>query len=198
HKVPLHGGYVSLQGNMALLLNEGTYNCVSSAILYYVVAGRLGIKTQPQQAPNHVFLKMGDTFIEPTGGKAQSADDHQKFIDKLWSEAKPTDPLIYGDKQYRPTGKMGLVGEIYIDGASKAKDKLDQSTLLTLKACCMSPTNPLYANRAGSKLHSWTIEAIKAKDFAKAKKIAAITGQLYGDSVSSDLFNQIAKAQKHR
>ncbi len=145
-KVPLHGGYVSLQGNMALLLNEGTYNCVSSAILYYVVGGRLGIKTQPEQAPNHVFLKMGDTFIEPTGGKAQSEDDHQEFIDELWAEAKPTDPLIYGNKQYRPTNKMGLVGEIYIDGASKAKDKVDQSAVLALKACCMCPTNPLYAN----------------------------------------------------
>jgi hypothetical protein len=62
----------------------------------------------------------------------------------------------------------------------------------------MCPTNPLYANRAGAKLHSWAMEAIKAKDFAKAQKIAAITGQLYGDSVSSDLFKQIANAQKRR
>ena len=62
----------------------------------------------------------------------------------------------------------------------------------------MCPTNPLYANRAGTKLHSWTIAAIKAKDFTKAKKIAAIAGQLYGDSVSKDLFKQIANKQKSR
>jgi hypothetical protein len=41
------GKGVSAQVNVGQLLDDGTYNCVSSAMVYTIVASRLGLKTCP-------------------------------------------------------------------------------------------------------------------------------------------------------
>src|SRR5262245_22492511 len=67
-KGPLHGGFTNCQVDFRRLLDEGKFNCVSSSLLYNLVAGRLGLKTYCITLPNHVFLRMGDLVIEPVDG----------------------------------------------------------------------------------------------------------------------------------
>jgi len=195
YKHPLHGGFKTGQVNMALLLDKGTFNCVSSAILYSVVGLQLGIKTRAQEIPQHVFLQMGDLCIEPTGGFAQSTERHQKILDEQWAEADSTDPLIYGDKHYRSTNRMGLIGAIYYDRSNNRK-KFEDKTADALKACCLCPTNTLYADGVGIKLHNWVLDAVNHKDYAKAKKIVKIAGQLFGDTVSTKFLKMIPKSSR--
>lgn len=175
--------YSEHQLNMAQLLDKGTFNCVSSAVLYSVVGQQLGIKTVAQEAPKHVFLQMGNLCIEPTGGFTESTELHQTRLDDLWADRESDDNLLFSDKHYRTTNRMGLIGELYSNRSIQVK-KADDRTVYSLKACCLCPTNTLFANSAGIKLHNWVIDAVDHKDYAKAKTIAKIAGQLFGDGVS--------------
>ena len=111
----LLGGYVDNQFEMVPLLNKGTYNCVSSAILYLAVGEQLGIKLIAENAPEHVFLRMGNVSIEPTTGYIYYPDERQKNFDKLWAKADPVEKLVFSNKQYQPLDKTGLIGMVYFN-----------------------------------------------------------------------------------
>ncbi len=100
---------------MVPLLNKGTYNCVSSAILYLAVGEQLGIKLIAENAPEHVFLRMGNVSIESTTGYIYYPDERQKNFDKLWAKADPVEKLVFSNKQYQPLDKTGLIGMIYFN-----------------------------------------------------------------------------------
>ncbi len=184
----LRGGYVDGQFEMVPLLNKGTYNCVSAAILYLAVGEQLGIKLVAENAPDHVFLRMGNVSIEPTTGYIYYPDERLKHFDELWAAADPVEKLVFSNKQYQPLDKMGLIGMIYYNRSIAPANHEDQATAAALKACCMYPKSPNCANQAGAYLYNWIADCVNRKDIAKGRKIAIIFGQLYGDSESKKYF----------
>ncbi len=55
HAGPMKKGYVSEQTDLSVLLDTATFNCVSSAILYAIVARRLGLDARGIEVPDHAF-----------------------------------------------------------------------------------------------------------------------------------------------
>lgn len=184
----LRGGYVDGQSEFVPLLNKGTYNCVSSAILYFTVGEQLGIKMTPENAPEHTLLRMGTISIEPTSGSIYYAAETKQHFDKLWAEADPADKLLYSNKQYQPLDKMGLIGVMYFNRSIAQGDHEERATAEGLKACCMYPKSPEYENQVGIHLYNWIVVCVNGKDIAKGRKIAAIFAQLYGDSLTKQYF----------
>jgi len=55
HKSVLTDGYISGQTDLSTVLDSGTYNCVSSAVIYNILAKRLGIDVRAIEVPDHAF-----------------------------------------------------------------------------------------------------------------------------------------------
>jgi tetratricopeptide (TPR) repeat protein len=55
HAKALAGGYVAGQTDLPPVLDRGQFNCVSSAVLYNVLAKRLGLDSRGIQVPDHAF-----------------------------------------------------------------------------------------------------------------------------------------------
>lgn len=55
HRGPLAKGYVAGQTDLHTLLDTGTFNCVSSAVLFNCLALRLGLDARAIEVPTHAF-----------------------------------------------------------------------------------------------------------------------------------------------
>ena len=55
HDGPLAKGYASKQSSLAVVLDEGKFNCVSSAVLFNDLACRLGLDARAVEVPDHAF-----------------------------------------------------------------------------------------------------------------------------------------------
>src|SRR5205823_1597931 len=52
--------YVERQSSLAVLLDSGTYNCVSATVAYNVIGRRLGLDVRAVEIPDHVFSVVYD------------------------------------------------------------------------------------------------------------------------------------------
>jgi len=96
-------GYSENQSKMDVLLEDGVYNCVSSGVLYMVMASGLGLEVQGVIVPDHAFVSVmtaegrvdvettteygfdpgavrnfNDTFMEMTGFRYLPPSDYEK------------------------------------------------------------------------------------------------------------------------
>ncbi|HVO29933.1 MAG TPA: hypothetical protein VMV18_04320, partial [bacterium] len=55
HAQLLGGGYAFYQNDVALLLDDGTFNCVTSAIVYHAIAQHFGLDVRGVLVPSHVY-----------------------------------------------------------------------------------------------------------------------------------------------
>lgn len=58
HVQLLTGGYSFFQNDVALLLEDGTFNCVSSSIVYQAAAEKFGIDVRGVLVPSHVYERV--------------------------------------------------------------------------------------------------------------------------------------------
>ena len=198
-KNPLHGGFENNQVDFKKLLDKGKFNCVSSCILFNLVGRRLGLKTRAVTGPAHVFLRMGDWYIEPVSGESCDAATHEQVVDRLWAHATENWKTIFGNTRVYQSGSLGLVGEIYLDyaGNFQAAKRNEEAAINVLKAACLDPKHPVFAYQTEQLIRNWFTDTLNQKNFNKAQKIAAIYGQLFGDD-SNKLFQQVAAARNGR
>ena len=198
-KGPLSGGPESGQVNMLKLLDEGKFNCVSSAILYNLVGNRLGLKTSAVSVPEHVFLHMGDSYIEPTNGYTYTEKHHQWVEDSMWSTATDYWKSVFGTARHYESNNMGLLGQVYYDknGKLASNHQYEAASILALKALCLNSDQPIFTYSVKLDLRSWFKDTLNQKNYDKAQKIAAIYGQLFGDD-SNEFFQQVAAARSGR
>src|SRR5262249_13997235 len=64
HAGAMKKGYQKQQSSLAVLLESGKYNCVSSAALYVILARRLGLDVRAVEAPEHAFAVLHDAGRE--------------------------------------------------------------------------------------------------------------------------------------
>jgi regulator of sirC expression with transglutaminase-like and TPR domain len=198
-KAPLYGGFEDNQVEMKKLLDQGKFNCVSSCVLYNLVGRRLGLKTRAVTGPAHVFLRMGDWYIEPVSGQSCDAKTHEQVVDRLWAQASDVWKTVFGNTRVYQSGNLGLIGEIYLDRSGKcmAEKRNEEAAINVLKAACLDPKHPVFAYQVEQTIRNWFNDTLKQKNYAKAQKIAAIYGQLLGDD-SNKLFQQVAAARNAR
>jgi tetratricopeptide (TPR) repeat protein len=80
HQRVLTGNYDETASSVAGAIERGNYNCLSSTILFELLAARLGIETWAVEPPSHVFARArldGRTFdIETTTPRIVLASEH--------------------------------------------------------------------------------------------------------------------------
>jgi hypothetical protein len=189
------GPGVSGQVDVGQLLDDGSYNCVSSAVVYTILASRLGLKTCPVNEPGHVFLRLANFYVEPVDHRCETAKHHDKRVDREAQKNKNSaNDRIFGDSETFDTTNLGLVGEIYFDRASELskEGKADEAAVLKLKAACMAPDSPLVVYGVDTYLQKWFKQSMAQKQYTAARKIAGIYSQLFGDS-SKSMVDQLAR-----
>jgi tetratricopeptide (TPR) repeat protein len=60
HLNAFQAGYVSQQTDVSTVLSDRTFNCVSSAVLYSILATRLGLDVRGIEVPDHAFAILYD------------------------------------------------------------------------------------------------------------------------------------------
>jgi hypothetical protein len=77
--------YIEIQTRMDVLLDQGSYNCVSSAVLYMIFASQLDLQVQGVETQDHAFcvltLPQGNVDIETTTPYGIDPGSRKEFTD---------------------------------------------------------------------------------------------------------------------
>jgi len=171
HAGPMKGGYVSKQTDLHTLLDDGTFNCVSSAALYNVIGRRLGLDLAAVEVPEHVFsvLRDGDRRIDV------ETTSPQGFNPKGVKTPKGATPADRYAGKRREVGELGLAAVIaYNHGVGLAEGKQYHEALLAnFRALSLDPTNPGAANNALAGFVNWGLELSEAGKYEEALAVVA-------------------------
>lgn len=117
HAGPMSGGYSKYQTDVSKILDEKTFNCVSSAALYNILGRRLGLDLRAIEVPDHAFSilyvgnKRADVETTTPEGFNPSRDPDAK------EEISRTTGFHYIPEQHadqrREVGEAGLAAIIY-------------------------------------------------------------------------------------
>ncbi len=171
HDGPMKGGYASKQTDLHTVLDGGTFNCVSSAVLYNVIGRRLGLDLVAVEVPQHVFsaLRDGDrrTDVETTTARG--------FDPKGEKTPKGTPPADRYAGKRREVGELGLAAIIaYNHGVGLADEKKHGAALLTtFRALSLDPVGPGAATNARAALVNWAGDLAKAGKFEESLAVIA-------------------------
>src|SRR5262249_10584219 len=135
HREALSKGYHSTQTDLSVLLDQQSFNCVSSAVIYNIIGQRLGLDVRAIEVPDHVFsvLYQGTTHmdVETTNPQGFNPSRDPREIEKF---EKLTGfryiPDTHRD-QRREITETGLAAVIYYNkGVELGKAKRHQDALL--------------------------------------------------------------------
>jgi tetratricopeptide (TPR) repeat protein len=168
HKGPMSKGYSLLQTDLSVILTDGAFNCVSSSVLYNVIARRVGLDVCAFEIPSgstgsgHVFsvLKDGDRMIPVETTNARGFDIHDNFK----------------KKNKRQLSDLSLVAVIYYNhGVTLAQSKRYHEALLAdLCALSLDKGNPQAANNAMAELITWERDLSDAGKYADALEVLRV------------------------
>jgi Transglutaminase-like superfamily len=197
HDGPMKAGYVTGQYNLKVLLDTGTYNCVSSALLFDIIGRRLGLKVETVNIPRHIFCRLGSIDIEPTSGRVYPASIRGERVGKKRQE-KDDKSAVYGDRLFRETTSRSLQSEPdYDEGCDfEHEKKYDRAVISFLKAATIEPGNPLPATELNKSMKNWFNETLQKRRFSQAAAIAKLYRQMLKDPSAAAAMDTKLKAAR--
>ncbi len=128
HKGALNKGYVSKQTDVSKVFDTNTYNCVSSATLYNILATRLGLDARAIEVPDHAFSIIYDGTKHADVETTTKAGFNPSRDRTAISEFKQTTGFTYIPDKHRSKRRelkeTGLVAITYYNhGVSYTKSK---------------------------------------------------------------------------
>ncbi len=184
HGGPMAKGYASAQTNVSAILDTGTFNCVSSAALYNILARRLGLDARAVEVPDHAFSIVYDgtahadvetttaAGFNPARNKAAQAE-----FEKLTGFAYIPDS--HRDRR-REVGELGLLAIVYYNhGVELTRQKRYQEALLAnFRALSLDPELASAVQNALAVLANWSAELLRQRKFDDALNVAGMGLQL--------------------
>ena len=199
-KGPMHAGYVKDQYTLREVLETGHFNCVSSAIMFTIMAHRIGLEVGAVTMPHHVFSRIPGFDVEPTSGGVFLADIR---VDRIYKHFKAHNEELgasyAADRPYHETGDFGVLAEMYCDFAGTQRDaqQYGPQTIDYLKAACLDPVEPAGGNNVKSAMHKWFRLCISKHQIAEAATIANLYRQILRNPSEADwMFKTLATAQR--
>jgi tetratricopeptide (TPR) repeat protein len=184
HAKPMAKGYALQQTDISTILDTGTFNCVSSAALYNVLARRLGLDARAVEVPDHAFAVVydGTTHADvetttaggfnPARNKAAQAE-----FEKLTGFAYIPDS--HRDRR-REVGELGLLAIVYYNhGVGMTREKRYQEALLAyFRALSLDPEFASAVRNALAVLVNWSAELSRQRKFDEGLNVATMGLQL--------------------
>jgi tetratricopeptide (TPR) repeat protein len=149
----LHAGplksYSRHQTSLDKLLDDGTYNCVSSAVLYNALGSRLGLDLRGVVIPGHAFSALSDedgkVDVETTTTEGFDPVRRKKRVFLVRRDGVVDlgmrDPSTVGRREVRDAGLASLIYSNRAAAAARDKNYL-AGALLGMRALCLDRDSP--------------------------------------------------------
>ena len=176
HAGPMKGGYESKQTDLHTLLDNGKFNCVSSAVLFNVIGRRLDLNLTAVEVPQHVFslLHDGDKAIdvETTSPRGMEANNVKTPKGKA-----PKDRYA---GQRREVDELGLASVIaYNHGVGLTEEKrFHEALMANFRALSLDANNPGAAQNILAGFTNWTGQLVDTGRYEEALAVTAAALQL--------------------
>ncbi len=184
HERELTSGYHSGQTDITKLLDDKTFNCVSSAVLYNLLAKRLGLDVRAVQVPDHVFsilyegLNHADIETTTPEGFNPARDPdviRQFYLDTGFVYI----PQEHKDKR-REIGETGLAAAVlYNHGVTLVHEsKFQESLLAFFKALSLDVELYTAIHNALAVFARWSVSLVLDNKFPEALKVVGAGTEL--------------------
>jgi tetratricopeptide (TPR) repeat protein len=180
HEGPMRGGYVSKQTDLSTVLTDGTFNCVSSAVLYNILGQRLGLDVRGVEVPDHAFAMVyRDTDyvdVETTTPQGFNPTRDRKAVEAF----QATTGFAYipdrrPDKR-RELTPLELVSFIYYNHGVDLADREDYhgALLANFRALSLDPGSNSAVKNALSALANWSVSLLRQDAYAEALDVVRL------------------------
>jgi len=175
----LHGnqmsqGYQSSQTDVSVILDDKTFNCVSSSTLYNILGIRLGLDLRAIEVPDHAFSIMYDgtdhADVETTNPSGFNPSRDPAILKEINATTGFSYiPFSHQDKR-REIRQTGLVAVTYYNHGVmlSGEKKYHEALLAYFKALSMDSQFASAVRNILSSLASWGIELSDNKQFDEA------------------------------
>ncbi|MFT7639028.1 MAG: tetratricopeptide (TPR) repeat protein [Pirellulaceae bacterium] len=174
---PLSNGYRADQTDLSVVLDTGTFNCVSSATLYNILGRRLGLDVRAIEVPDHAFsiLYEGRRFadVETTNAHgfnpARDQEAQKQFERQTGFRYIPD---RHRDRR-REINEAGLVAVTYYNhGVTLSKKGKYQAALLEyFRAMSLDPEFKSSIKNALAAMVNWGLELAQNGDYEQAVQV---------------------------
>lgn len=154
------GGYQKNQSALGVLLEHGTFNCLSSTGLYVVLARRLGLDARAVEVPEHIFAVL--------------------YIDDQAVDVETTNERGFNPKGKRPAkrrevGEVGLVGAAFANRISHMLQSKREGEALRAGLCglVVDPESPMIRKNTAAVLVNWSGALIKNGKHEQGMRVAS-------------------------
>ena len=182
HEETFTNGYSEGQTNLSTVLDKGVYNCVSSAVLYNAIAGRLGLDVRAIEVPDHAFSIVYDGLnhmdVETTTSKGfNPARERVAEFEQLTGFRYI--PQSNKSKR-REIGAAGLAALIYYNhGVTHLREGRYQDALFAnFRALSLDPDFASAATNALAALGRWSADLADAGQWEDSTQIAEVAVRL--------------------
>ena len=179
-KVLAKKGYSAEQTDLHVLLDTGKFNCVSSAMIYNILAARVGLKGRFVELPahnGHVFavLHDGDQALEVETTTSYGFNPGRDHSQK--AKYKELGIPYIGEiknKDKREIGDFQLLAVIYANRVSvlHKKERYHEALTAALSACCLDRDSVLACNNTLAAISMWERALSKSGKFEDAVAVA--------------------------
>jgi tetratricopeptide (TPR) repeat protein len=182
HAGPMARGYSLHQSSLAVLLDTGKFNCVSSAVLYNVLARRLGLDVRAIEIPGHVFsiLYDGDRAADVETTTREGFNPARTLREKLAAEGGTAYIPEKHKKLRREVGDWGLVALLYYNrGVERSLARqFPEAVRADFCSLCLDSDNPHTGRNAQVDLNNWVAELAQAGKYSQAVEVTVVWANL--------------------
>ena len=174
HRSTLNQGYVELQTDVSVTLDSRTFNCVSSATLYNILARRIGLDARGIEVPDHAFSILYDRTkhadIETTSPRGFNPARNRSALQEFQSQTGFVYIPDSNRSKRREVGETGLVAiTFYNHGVTEMKaGQHDRALTSFFKTLSLDPKNKSAVKNILATLGIWSAELSKSGDTQKA------------------------------
>ncbi len=185
HEHALQGGYREQQTNLSVVLDEGVFNCVSSAVLYNAVASDLGLDVRAIEVPDHAFSIVYDG-LNHMDVETTTAQGFNPQRDKV-AEFESLTGFRYipesNKSKRREIDAAGLAALIYYNhGVAHLKEGRYQEALFAnFRAMSLDPEFASAATNALAALGRWSTSLADEGNWQDATEVASVGARLAPD-----------------
>ncbi len=176
---PLAKGYSASQTDLSVILDTGTFNCVSSATLFNVLGRRLGLDVRAIEVPDHAFSILYDgtrhADVETTSAlgfdPARDEAAQENILEKTGYRYIPES----NRDQRREIGEAGLVAIIYYNhGVTlSGEDRHHEALLAYFRAMALDREFASAVKNALAALARWSSGLADEGKFEAARDVLA-------------------------
>jgi hypothetical protein len=185
----MKGGYDETAFSLGQLLNDGHYSCVSSCVMFVLVAHGVGLDVGAVVEPGHIVARVPGYDVQTTSGRVYRSNPFR--LQEIQDAVKKDKELLGKfdpDHPHHEVSDFGILFEIYQNIANNARDtkQFDQAAVSALKEVFFDPAMPCAGQDLKVYLNNWFNASTTSRDATTAAAIAQLYRKMARDPELAD------------